>query len=156
MSKKVKPIQEGYNRITPYLFVRDASRAIEFYKKAFGATEVTRMADPDGRVGHAELEIGGEKFMLSDEWPEMGARSPKALGGSPVMIHLYVEDVDAVANRAVAAGAKLQRPVEDQFYGDRAGKLEDPFGHLWYVSTHKEDVSPDEMKRRAAAMFAKA
>ncbi len=156
MSKKVKPIPDDYSRITPYLCVRGAARAIEFYKKAFGATEVTRMADPDGKVGHAELKIGGEKIMLADEFPEMGSRSPQSIGGSPVTIHLYVEDVDAVANRAIAAGAKLQRPVEDQFYGDRAGKLEDPFGHLWYVATHKEDVPEDEMKRRAAAMFAKS
>lgn len=155
MATKAKPIPDGYNRITPYLCVRDAARAIEFYKKAFGATEVGRMADPEGKVAHAELKIAGEKIMLADEFPEMGGRSPHTLGGSPVTIHLYVEDVDAVAKQAVAAGAKVQRPVEDQFYGDRAGKFEDPFGHLWYIATHKEDVSEEEMKKRAAAMFAK-
>lgn len=112
-----------------------------------------RMGDPSGRVGHAELTIGKGLIMLSDEFPEMGVLSPKSLGGSPVTIHIYTEDVDTMANRAVEAGAKILRPVEDQFYGDRAGKLEDPFGHTWWLATHKEDVSPEEMKKRAAKLF---
>ena len=153
MATKVKPVPDGYNRITPYLCVRDASRAIDFYKRAFRATELVRMADPSGKVGHAELSIAGERIMLADEFPEMGSRSPEALGGSPVTIHLYVDDVDAVARQAVAAGARVQRPVEDQFYGDRAGKFEDPFGHMWYIATHKEDITEEEMKRRVAALY---
>lgn len=148
---KVKPIPEGYHTVTPYLCCRDAAAAIDFYKKAFGATEVMRMEN-DGKVGHAELQIGDSRVMLADEFPEMGFLSPKTVGGSPVMIHLYLDDVDATANRAVAAGAKVTRPVADQFYGDRGGQLEDPFGHKWYVSTHKEDLSPEEIEKRAAAM----
>lgn len=153
MAKKVKPIPDGYHSVTPYLCVKDAARAIEFYKQAFGATERILMADPGGRIGHAEIKIGDALIMLADEFPEMGFLSPETTGGSPVMLHLYVKDVDAFFNQAVAAGAKAQRPVEDQFYGDRAGKLADPFGHVWYIATHKEDVSPEEMKRRAAALF---
>lgn len=148
---KVKPIPEGYHTVTPYLCCKDAAAAIDFYKKAFGATEVMRMEN-DGKVGHAELQIGDSRVMLADEFPEMGFLSPKTVGGSPVMIHLYLDDVDATANRAVAAGAKVTRPVADQFYGDRGGQLEDPFGHKWYVSTHKEDLSPEEIEKRAAAM----
>ncbi|MGH9836483.1 MAG: VOC family protein [Blastocatellia bacterium] len=153
MAKKVKPIPDGYHNVTPYLCVKDAASAIEFYKHAFGATERMRMADPGGRVGHAEIKIGDALIMLADEFPEMGFLSPQSTGGSPVMLHLYVEDVDAFFNQAVAAGAKAQRLVEDQFYGDRAGKLADPFGHVWYIATHKEDVPPEEMKKRAAALF---
>jgi len=148
MSTKVKPIPDGHHGATPYLCCKDAARAIEFYKKAFGATEVMRMAEPSGRIGHAELKIGEAVFMLSDEYAEMGVRSPQSLGGSPISIHLYVEDVDALAARAVAAGATLQRPVTDQFYGDRSGWLVDPFGHRWNISTHKEDVSAEELQRR--------
>ena len=148
---KVRPIPEGYHTATPYLIVKGAASAIEFYKKAFGATELLRMVQADGRVGHAEIKIGDSPIMLADEFPEMGARGPQSLGGSPVSILLYVEDVDALFSRAVAAGAKVLRPVQDQFYGDRSGGVTDPFGHLWYIATHKEDVSPEELKKRAAA-----
>ena len=145
---KVKPIPEGYHSVTPYLCCRDAGAAIEFYKKAFGATEVMRMPAPEGKVGHAEIQIGDSRVMLADEFPDMGFLSPQSVGGSPVMIHLYVDDVDATAGKAVAAGAKVTRAVEDQFYGDRGGQFDDPFGHKWYVSTHKEDVSSEEVKKR--------
>ena len=151
MTSAVKPIPEGYHTATPYLIVRNAARAIEFYKKAFGATELMRMAEPNGRIGHAEIKIGDSPIMLADEVPETGFRSPESLSGSPVSILLYVEEVDAVFNQAVAAGAKVQRPVADQFYGDRTGGVTDPFGHVWYIATHKEDVSPEEMRKRAAA-----
>lgn len=146
-----RPIPEGYHSITPYLIVTGAASAIEFYKHAFGAKEVMRIPHPDGRIGHAELQLGDSRIMLADEFPEMGARSPMSLGGTPVSILLYVEDVDAVTKRALAAGAKMLRPVKDQFYGDRTGTLNDPFGHQWTIATHKEDVSPDELKKRAAA-----
>ena len=151
MTSRVKPTPEGYHTATPYLIVRDAARAIEFYKKAFGAKELMRMAEPSGKIGHAEIKIGDSPIMLADEVPGMGYRSPESLGGSPVSILLYVEDVDAVFNQAVAAGAKVQRPVADQFYGDRTGGVTDPFGHVWYVATHIEDVSPEEMRKRTAA-----
>ena len=153
MSEKTNPVPENYKGATPYLCVGGASSAIDFYKKAFGATETMRIADPSGKIGHAEIMIGDAPIMLADEFPEMAFRSPQALGGSPVTIHLYTEDVDTLIDRAVSAGAKLVRPVEDHFYGDRAGKLEDPFGHVWYIATHKEDVSPEEIQRRAAAMY---
>jgi len=146
-----RPIPEGYHSVTPYLIVTGAASAIEFYKHAFGAKELMRIPHPDGRVGHAELQVGDSRIMLADEFPERGARSPMSLGGTPVGILLYVDDVDAVAARALAAGAKMVRPVTDQFYGDRSGTLNDPFGHQWTISTHKEDVSPEEMQRRAAA-----
>jgi PhnB protein len=147
----VKAIPDGYHSVTPYLCAKDAARAIEFYKKAFSAIERVRMTQPDGRVGHAEIQIGDSMIMLSDEFAEMGAQSPESLGGSPVSIHLYVEDADAMFNQAVAAGAKVKRPIADQFYGDRMGGVEDPFGHTWWISTHKEDLSPEEFKKRAAA-----
>jgi PhnB protein len=150
MTTGVKPIPEGYHSVTPYLAVEDAASALAFYKGAFGATEVMRMPAPGGKIGHAEIEIGGSRIMLADEHPEMGFRGPKAYGGSPVGLHLYVDDVDAVARQAVAAGAKELRPVKDQFYGDRTGSFEDPFGHVWHIATHKEDLAPDELKRRAA------
>ena len=150
----VKPIPDGYHSVTPYLIVKGADRAIEFYRRAFGARELYRMAQPDGRVGHAELEIGDSRVMLADEHPEIGARSPQSIGGSPVTIHLYVEDVDATVARAVEAGARVHRPVADQFYGDRNGGITDPFGHVWFVATHKEDVPPDELERRAASQHA--
>ena len=137
--------------MTPYLIVNGAARAIEFYKQAFGATETFRMEGPDGRIGHAEIKIGDSHVMLADEQPQIGARSPQTIGGSPVSLTLYVEDVDATVNRAVEAGAKLTRPVANQFYGDRTGGVEDPFGHAWYVATHVEDVAPEEMQKRAAA-----
>ena len=151
MTNKVKPIPEGYHTATPYLIVKDAARAIEFYKKAFGATELMRIPGPGGKIGHAEIKIGDSPIMLADEVPGMGFRSPESLGGSPISILLYVEDVDVVFSEALAAGAKVQRPVADQFYGDRTGGVTDPFGHVWYIATHKEDVSPEEMKKRAAA-----
>jgi len=150
MSSSTRPIPEGYHNVTPYLIVSDAAGAIEFYKTAFGATELMRMGAPGGKVGHAEIRIGDSRIMLADEFPDMGARGPKALGGSPVSLHLYVEDVDGVARQAVAAGAKEVRPIKDQFYGDRSGTFEDPYGHVWHVSTHKEDVPEGELKRRAA------
>ncbi|HEX9287751.1 MAG TPA: VOC family protein [Thermoanaerobaculia bacterium] len=153
---RVKTIPEGYHSVTPYLCIDGAAEAIEFYKKAFGAKELSRMPAPGGKVGHAEVQIGDSHVMLADEFPEMGFRSPKSVGGTPVMMHLYVEDVDATVTRAASAGAKVVRAVEDQFYGDRGGKIEDPFGHSWYVSTHVEDVSPEELEKRAAAMFAGA
>jgi PhnB protein len=151
-----KPIPEGYCNVTPYLVVHDAARAIEFYKEVFGATEVTRLPAPQGRIGHAEIKIGNSLLMLADEHPEIGDRSPGALGGSPITLLLYVDDVDAVARRAVARGARLLRRVRDQFYGDRMGTLVDPFGHQWQVATHKEDLPPEEMRRRAAASVAAA
>ena len=151
MPASVKPIPDGYATATPYLIVAEAARAIEFYKQAFGATELMRIPGPGGKVGHAEIRIGNSPIMLADEHPEMGARSPRAFGGSPITILLYVEDVDAVVRRAVAAGATLQRPVEDKFYGDRSGSVEDPFGHVWHIATHKEDVPLEEMQKRAAA-----
>lgn len=141
---------QSYDGLTPYLCARNAARAIEFYKEAFGATEVMRLAEPSGKIGHAELKIGNALVMLADEYPDHGFRSPQSLGGSPVNLHLHVADADAVARRAVAAGAKMVRPIADQFYGDRSGQLEDPFGHRWIISTHKEDVSAAEIERRYA------
>jgi PhnB protein len=141
----VKPIPEGYHSITPYLIIKGASAAIDFYKKAFGATELFRMPDPSGKgIAHAEIKIGDSPIMLADEQPQM-YRSPQALGGTPVSLMLYVDDVDSVFPRAVAAGAQVVKPVQDQFYGDRSGTLHDPFGHLWTIATHKKDVSPEEM-----------
>jgi PhnB protein len=151
MSNKPKAIPDGYHNVTPYLIVNDAAAAIEFYKKAFGATELMRMPKPNGKIGHAEIRIGDSPIMLADEAAEMGARSPRTFGGSPVSIFLYVDDVDTTFARAVDGGAKVQRPLADQFYGDRTGGVEDPFGHVWYIATHVEDVSPEEMKKRAAA-----
>ena len=149
MANPVKPIPEGYHSITPYLIIRGAAKALDFYKQAFGAIELFRMDSPDGRIGHAEIKIGDSPIMLADEHPEMGARSPESWGGSPVSLMLYVEDVDRVFAQAVEAGATVERPLADQFYGDRTGGLKDPFGHNWYVATHIEDVSPEEMARRA-------
>src|SRR2546425_579351 len=148
------PIPDGYPRVTPYLIIDGASAAIDFYGSVLGATERMRMPAPDGKVGHAELEIGDSLVMLADEFPEAEFRSPKAVGGTPVSLHVYVEDVDSVFDRAIQAGAKALRPVEDQFYGDRSGQFEDPFGHRWNVATHVEDVPPDEMAKRAAAAMA--
>jgi PhnB protein len=147
----VKAIPEGYEAAIPYLSCRNAASAIDFYKKAFGATELMRMAQPDGKVGHAEIQIGTAKLMLADEFPEMGVQSPQSIGGTPVGIHIYVADVDALASRAAAAGARIDRPAADQFYGDRSVTLTDPFGHRWFFATHKEDLSPEEMKRRSEA-----
>jgi len=148
-----KAIPEGYSTATPYLIVKGAADALDFYKRAFNATELFRMADPSGKVMHAEMRIGNSIIMLADEHPEMGYRGPSSVGGFTVSIMLYVENVDEVFDRAVKAGAKAQRPVQNQFYGDRSGTLEDPFGHVWTISTHVEDVPPDELKRRAEAMF---
>jgi PhnB protein len=150
----VKPIPAGHHTVTPYLAIKNAVAALEFYKKAFGATETYKLLMPDGRLGHAEIRLGDSIIMLADEFPEYGGKAPQTLGGSPVSIHLYVDDVDAFFKRALAAGAKERKPVTDQFYGDRSGQLEDPFGHLWWVATHKEDVTPDEMQKRVRAMFA--
>ena len=146
-----KPIPDGYHAITPYLIVAGGAKALEFYGQAFGAIERERMQDPSGKIRHAEFSIGDSRVMLADEHPEIGALGPGTIGGSPVSIHLYVEDVDAVVGRAVAAGAKLTRPVADQFYGDRVGGITDPFGHRWFIATHKEDLTSAEIHRRAAA-----
>jgi PhnB protein len=154
LKTKTKPIPKGYHVVTPYMSVQGAARAIAFYKKAFGAKEVMRMPGPGGTIGHAEIQIGDSRIMLADEFPEMNFRSPGAIGGTPVTIHLYVQDVDKVAKKAIAAGAKLLRPVADQFYGDRTGSLEDPFGHVWHIATHVEDISMKGLKKRAAAMVA--
>jgi len=151
MANQVKPIPEGYHTVTPYIIVKGAVAAIEFYKKAFGATERMRWADPSGRIGHAEIQIGDSPIMLADEFPEMEVRSPQSFGGTPVFLCIYVEDVDARVDQAVAAGAQVVRPVQDQSYGDRSGTLTDPFGHQWTLATHKEDVSPEEMDRRFEA-----
>jgi PhnB protein len=148
----VKKIPDGYNTITPYLIVDGAARAIEFYKKAFGAEETVRMPGPDGRIGHAELRLGNSVIMLADQNPEMGAKGPKTYGGSPVTLFVYVENVDKVFAQAVAAGATVERPLANQFYGDRTGGIVDPFGHKWYLATHIEDVAPDEMERRMKAL----
>ena len=144
----VKPIPDGYHTATPYLIVNGAAEALDFYRRAFGAEELMRFGAPGGKIGHAEIKIGDSPIMLADEHPDMGFRSPQSLGGTPVSIMLYVEDVDASFGRATAAGGKELRPVKDQFYGDRAGTLADPFGHVWTIATHKEDVSVEEMKQR--------
>ncbi len=146
----VKPIPDGYHSVTPYLSIKGAAEAIEFYKKAFGAIELFRM-DHDGKVGHAEIKIGDSPVMLADEYPEMSFNSPKTLGGSPVGLMIYVEDVDTVYNQAIQAGGVELKPLQDQFYGDRSGTLTDPFGHVWTVATHKEDVTPEEIDKRMAA-----
>lgn len=148
--RKVAPVPKGYGGVTAYLCVDGAAEAIAFYRKAFGAKEVMRMPGADGKVGHAEVEIGGARVMLADEYPDMGFLGPRQRGGSPVHLHLYTPGVDKVVARAVQAGAKLVREVQDQFYGDRLGTVEDPFGHVWHVATHVEDVPPKEMKKRAA------
>jgi PhnB protein len=147
----VKPIPDGYHSVTPYLIIKGAADAIDFYKKAFGATELFRMPAPGGKVGHAEIKIGDSPIMLADESPEMGYVGPGTLGGTPVTIMIYVEDVDTVFNQAIGAGGEQVKPLQDQFYGDRSGTLKDPFGHVWHVATHKEDVSPEEMDKRMAA-----
>jgi PhnB protein len=146
----VKPIPQGYHSVTPYLIVKGAAGAIDFYKKAFGAKEIMRFPGPNNSVAHAEIRIGDSTIMLADEQPNY--RSPEAFGGSPVSLMIYVEDVDKVFDQAVSNGAKSSRPVEDQFYGDRLGTLVDPFGHTWSIATHVEDVSMEEMQRRMSAM----
>lgn len=152
MTNKVKFIPDGYHTATPYLIVKDAAAAIEFYKQAFGAIELERIADASGKTRHAEIKIGDSPFMMTEEsteYPEW--LSPQSRGGTPVHIYLYVEDVDAVFERAIAAGAKQLLPVQDQFYGDRSGGVTDPFGHVWYIATHIEDVSGEEIMRRASS-----
>jgi PhnB protein len=154
MSESPKTIPEGYHSINTYLVVRNADRAIEFYKKAFGAEERFRMYGPDGKaIMHAELKIGDSIFMLSEESKEMKAHSPESIGGSPVSLYVYVRDVDQIFNQAVSEGATVLKPVNDQFYGDRSGYLKDPFGHLWSIATHKKDLSPDELRKAGEAFF---
>ena len=150
----VKPVPDGMHAVTPHLVCAGAAEAIEFYKRAFGAVDEGRLPGPDGKLMHAMIRIGGSAVMLVDEMPQWGAVGPKSLKGSPVTLHLYVEDVDAAVKRAVAAGAKVTMPVEDMFWGDRYGKLEDPFGHHWSVATHKRDVTDEEMKKAMQAMQA--
>ena len=152
---KVSYIPKDYSSVTPYLIVRDAARAIDYYKKVFGATETVRMSGPDGKVGHAELKIGNSVIMLADENPSMGPghASAATVGGSPVSLYVYLPDVDSVVKAATAEGAKILKPVQDQFYGDRSGFIQDPFGHLWGIATHVEDVSPQEMKERMKKMM---
>ena len=149
----VQPIPAGYHAVTPYLILRGASKAIEFYKQAFGATELMRLEAPGDKVGHAEIRIGDSPIMLGDEMPEMGFKGPEALGGSPISLMVYVADSDAVFNQAIAAGATVERPMRDEFYGDRTGSVRDPFGHIWHISTHKEDLSQEEIGRRAKELY---
>jgi|SRR5438309_2163460 len=150
----VKPIPNERQALTPYVIVKDAAKAIDFYKKAFGATEVFRLTEPQGsKIGHAELRIGDSLLMLADEYPDFGALSPSSVGGSPVSLHLYVDDVDHLVERATSAGATVLRPVKDEFFGDRIGTIVDPFGHKWQLATRKEEVSPQEMQKRWGAMF---
>ncbi len=148
---RVSPIPAGYHAVTPYLSIKGAAKAIDFYRRAFGAKEIMRMPGAKGDIGHAEVQIGDSRLMLADEHPDIGFLGPKSRGGSAVHMNVYVKDVDAVVKRAVRAGAKLRRPVQDMFYGDRGGSIEDPFGHMWHVATHVEDVSKAEMKKRAQA-----
>ena len=150
----VRPIPEGTHTVTPHLVIKGAAKAIDFYKKAFGAQERYRMSGPGGGIAHAELQIGDSPIFLADEWPQGPARSPQSLNGTPVVIQLYVEDVDALWQRALGAGAKPTQPLMDMFWGDRYGQVRDPFGHLWAMATHKEDLSPDEMARRGAEAMA--
>jgi PhnB protein len=154
MTHRIKPVPEGYHTLTPHLVVKGAGQAIEFYKKAFGAEEILRMPGPDGKsIMHAEIRIGDSRLFLVDEFPEMGTRGPLGIGGTPVTIHVYVEDVDTVFNRAVAAGAQVRMPLEDAFWGDRYGQVTDPFGHRWSLATRKEDLTPEEISQRAQAAF---
>jgi PhnB protein len=150
MNAKVKPIPDGYSVVSPYLIIKGAARALEFYKRALGATERMRLEMPGGMIGHAEIQFGNSVVMLADEFPQMGCHGPEHHHGSPVSLHVYVTDADAVVARAAAHGAKVQRPVQDQFYGDRSGAIVDPFGHVWNIATHVEDVPPEEIQRRAA------
>ncbi|MGB7622918.1 MAG: VOC family protein [Terriglobia bacterium] len=151
MASKVRPIPEGFSSVTPHLITKDAPQALEFYKKAFGAIELMRQAGPQGKIMHAEIKIGSSVIMLADEFPEMGALSPASVGGCPVTFYVYVEDVDALFSRAIAAGAKEKEPVKVEFYGDRRGGVTDPFGYVWYIATHVEDVSPEELAKRSTA-----
>jgi PhnB protein len=153
MQTQVNPIPQGYHSITPYLIVKDAKKALEFYQKAFGAKEIYRMETPNGMIGHCEFQIGDSKIMMADEFPDMGAKAPASEGGKPFSLLIYVENVDQVFDRAVKAGAKVLRPLKNEFYGDRMGTLQDPFGHNWNLGMHVEDVSPEEMKIRAEKMW---
>jgi len=153
MAGSVKPIPEGYHSVTPYLCIKGASEAIEFYKSAFDATELMRIPSPDGSIGHAEIQVGDSRIMIPDESPKMDFRSPATIGWTPVHVYMYVEDVDRIFAQANAAGATAMMPLEDQFWGDRTGTLVDPFGHRWYVSTHKEDLTEEEIGARAAKLF---
>lgn len=153
MDLKINHIPVGYHTVTPYLIVKDAARALEFYQQAFGASEVMRLPGPDGKIMHAEIQISDSRIMLADECPEMDARSPQTIGGTPVGLMLYLKDVDTVTTRAVALGARVLRPMQDQFYGDRTACIIDPFGHQWTLATHIEDVSPEEIDKRFAALF---
>jgi PhnB protein len=149
--RTVKPIPDGYNSVTPYLAIAGASVAIDFYKRSFGARELMRMSAPDGKIGHAELRIGDSRVMLADEYAELDFLGPRSRGGSAVTLHLYVKDSDATVARAVAAGATIKRPLKDEFYGDRTGTIEDPFGHVWHIATRKEDLTKAQMRKRAEA-----
>jgi PhnB protein len=151
MATNAKPIPEGYHSVTPYLIIKGAAEAIEYYKKSFGATELFRMPTPDGKIGHAELKIGDSPIMLADEHPDLGHVGPQTLGGTPVGILIYVDDVDTIYKRAISGGGQEVKPLQDQFYGDRSGTLKDPFGHMWTIATHVEDVAPEEMEKRMAA-----
>lgn len=155
MPTRVKPVPKGYRSVTPYLTLHDAARALDFYKRAFGAQEVVRMDGPDGKIAHAEIKIGDSMIMLADEMPGAGSRSPQSLGGTSGGIFLYVENADAVFSQAVSAGAQVEMPLADMFWGDRYGRLKDPFGHSWSVATHKEDVTPAEMSKRMQEAMAK-
>ncbi len=155
MTGQPDPVPPGYHTLTPYLIVDGAAAALDFYKRAFGAREAMRLDGPGGKIGHAEMYIGESRFMIADEFPDFDARGPRHYGGSPISLHLYVDDADAWVARAVAAGATLTRPVADQFYGDRLGSVKDPFGHVWHIATRKENLSIDELRRRLAAHLAK-
>jgi PhnB protein len=155
MANRVNPIPKGYHSVTPYLTLNDAARALEFYKRAFGAQEVVRMDGPNGKIGHAEIKIGDSIVMLGDEMPGMVTRSPQSLGGTTSGVMLYVENADTVFNQAVAAGAQVESPLADMFWGDRYGRLKDPFGHSWSIATHIEDVAPAEMPKRMKDAMAK-
>jgi uncharacterized glyoxalase superfamily protein PhnB len=157
MKNKSKPIPEGFNTLTPHLVVKGASKAIDFYKKAFSAEEIRRMLGPDGKsIMHAELKIGNSRLMLVDEFPEMNARAPESIGGTPVTIHMFLKDADLVFKRAVDAGAQVRMPLADMFWGDRYGVLADPFGHLWSIATHIEDLTPEEIGKRMQSSFGTA
>jgi len=149
----VKAVPDGYQAVTPYLIVKNAAQALDFYKRALGARERMRLDAPGGKIGHAEIEVDGSCVMLADENAEMGHVGPQTIGGTPVSLHLYVKDVDTRFKQAIEAGGVEKRAVEDQFYGDRSGTFEDPYGHLWHLATHKEDVSPEEIRKRAEALF---
>jgi len=152
MVTKARPVPRGHHTATPYLVVNDAAEALDFYKRAFGATETMRV-EHGGKVGHAQIRIGNSRIMVSDEHPATGLRGPQSFGGSPMRIFLYVANVDLFVGKAVAIGAKLEQPVDDKFYGDRSGSLQDPFGHIWHIATHKEDVPADEIQQRANALM---